>query len=129
VLERLGKGAEVDELEGGVEWVRVQTVGDRRSGWISAAYVRDPRENASEKSTRRQKPPAPAAPALPLAEIARLIIARSIASYSGNCPCPYNVDRAGRRCGKRSAYSRPGGAAPICYESDVTPAMVAGFRQ
>jgi hypothetical protein len=46
-------------------------------------------------------------------------IRQSIAAYSGSCPCPYSVDRAGRRCGARSAYSRPGGAAPLCYASDV----------
>lgn len=31
--------------------------------------------------------------------IAWRIIAESIARYPGNCPCPYNTDRAGRRCG------------------------------
>jgi hypothetical protein len=46
-------------------------------------------------------------------------IRQSIAAYSGSCPCPYSTDRAGRRCGGRSAYSRPGGAAPLCYASDV----------
>ncbi|HZG46733.1 MAG TPA: hypothetical protein VEZ41_10800 [Allosphingosinicella sp.] len=46
-------------------------------------------------------------------------IRQSIAAYSGSCPCPYSVDRAGRRCGGRSAYSKPGGAAPLCYPADV----------
>ena len=32
-------------------------------------------------------------------EIARLLVARSIAAYPGSCPCPENLDRAGRRCG------------------------------
>jgi len=62
-------------------------------------------------------------------EIKKAIIQASLATYSGSCPCPYNVDRAGRRCGKRSAYSRPGGASPICFEEDVTPAMVEAYRQ
>lgn len=61
-------------------------------------------------------------------EIKQMLISRSLASYPGNCPCPHNLDRAGRRCGKRSAYLRPGGASPLCYESDVTPEMVAAFR-
>lgn len=52
------------------------------------------------------------------AEVQRAI-RQSIAAYSGSCPCPYSVDRRGRRCGARSAYSRPGGAAPLCYPSDV----------
>ena len=37
---------------------------------------------------------------------------------SGSCDCPYDTDRRGRSCGKRSAYSRPGGRSPICYVRD-----------
>lgn len=62
------------------------------------------------------------------AQIRRDIVRQSIANYPGNCPCPYNTDRAGRRCGGRSAYSRPGGYAPKCYPSDVTAAEVARAR-
>jgi hypothetical protein len=62
------------------------------------------------------------------ADIKQAIIAESIASYSGSCPCPYNQDRGGRSCGKRSAYSRPGGASPVCYEQDVTTKMVRDYR-
>jgi len=62
-------------------------------------------------------------------EIRQRIIRESIASYPGSCPCPYNTDRAGRRCGARSAYSRPGGYAPLCFSSDVGQAdVVAGRR-
>ena len=56
------------------------------------------------------------------------IIASSIAAYSGSCPCPYSTDRAGRRCWGRSAYSRPGGASPKCYRSDISDAEVARWR-
>jgi hypothetical protein len=63
------------------------------------------------------------------AQIKQEIIKVSIANYSGNCPCPYNRDRAGRSCGRRSAYSRPGGAAPLCYERDVTQKMVDDYRK
>lgn len=62
------------------------------------------------------------------AQVKQQLIRQSIASYPGSCPCPYNVDRAGRRCGARSAYSRPGGYAPLCYPGDVTPAMVRAAR-
>jgi hypothetical protein len=61
-------------------------------------------------------------------DIAQRIIAESLANYSGNCPCPYNTDRAGRRCGKRSAYSKPGGYSPICYKEDVTPTMIKSYQ-
>ena len=63
------------------------------------------------------------------AEIKQEIIKQSIASYKGSCPCPYSVDRAGRMCGRRSAYSRPGGASPVCYEKDVTEKMVEDYRK
>lgn len=63
------------------------------------------------------------------AEIKQILIEESIAGYTGNCPCPYNVDRAGRRCGKRSAYSRPGGASPLCYAKDVSDEMVKEYRK
>ena len=80
--------------------------------------------------------PAEAAPVSAAAAQARLsddqirdrIIASSIAAYSGSCPCPYSTDRAGRRCGGRSAYSRPGGASPKCYRSDISDAQVARWR-
>lgn len=42
-------------------------------------------------------------------EIKQELISNSIARYPGRCPCPYNTDRAGRSCGSRSAYARPGG--------------------
>lgn len=63
------------------------------------------------------------------AQIRSEIVRQSIADYPGNCPCPYNRDRAGRSCGRRSAYSRPGGYAPKCYPSDVTAAEVAARRR
>ena len=63
------------------------------------------------------------------AEIKQEIIKQSIARYKGTCSCPYSVDRAGRMCGRRSAYSKPGGASPSCYEKDVTPKMVVDYRK
>jgi len=61
-------------------------------------------------------------------EVRQALIAASLATYPGNCPCPYDVDRAGRSCGRRSAYSRPGGRSPRCYESDITDSDVKAFR-
>ncbi len=57
------------------------------------------------------------------------LIDQSIRNYSGRCPCPYHTDRAGRRCGKRSAYSRRGGYAPLCYPADITPQMLAEAKK
>lgn len=63
------------------------------------------------------------------AQVKQAIIRQSIANYSGSCPCPYSIARNGSRCGGRSAYSRPGGASPICYARDVTAAQVAAYRR
>jgi hypothetical protein len=63
------------------------------------------------------------------AEIRKRIIAESIEAYSGNCPCPYNMASNGSRCGRRSAYDREGGDAPLCYPRDVTDEMVAEYRE
>lgn len=62
-------------------------------------------------------------------QIKKQIIAASIASYPGKCPCPYNVTRNGSACGGRSAYSKPGGYAPICYDRDVTSQMIADYKK
>lgn len=40
------------------------------------------------------------------------------AAVSGSCDCPYDTDKRGRSCGKRSAYSRPSGRSPVCYIRD-----------
>ena len=63
------------------------------------------------------------------AEIKKGIISESIASYPGNCTCPYNTMRNGRKCGGRSAYSKPGGYSPICYDRDITPQMIARHKK
>lgn len=62
-------------------------------------------------------------------EVKQAIIQLSLAEYPGNCPCPYNKDRAGHSCGRRSAYSKPGGYEPICYPADVTPEMIQQYRE
>jgi hypothetical protein len=49
------------------------------------------------------------------------LIAHSRAEFSGECPCPYDVDQSGRGCGKRSAYSNTGASTVLCYPKDVLP--------
>jgi hypothetical protein len=61
-------------------------------------------------------------------EIRQRIVQQSIQSYPGNCPCPYHVDRVGRRCGARSAWGRPGGYSPVCYTNEVTNEMIEKYR-
>jgi len=62
-------------------------------------------------------------------QIAQEIIRESLANYRGNCPCPYNIASNGSSCGRRSAYSRPGGYAPICYAGDISQRMIADYKR
>lgn len=63
------------------------------------------------------------------AQVKARMIKQSIAAYPGNCPCPYNTARNGSSCGGRSAWSRGGGHAPLCYPADITKAQVAANRR
>jgi len=92
---------------------------------IASADASDasPRQQAAPKPEKtKKKPPTDA-------QIKQILIDESIAAYSGNCPCPYNTASNGSRCGRRSAYSREGGEAPLCYPKDVSAAMVQEWRE
>jgi|SRR5215216_6029292 len=93
-----------------------------------------------EKAAATHVPEKPAPPdikrkvegALTAAAIAAIIVQASRAQYHARgkpCACPDDTMRNGRACGSRSAYSRPGGAAPLCYPTNVTPAMIESYRQ
>lgn len=72
-----------------------------------------------------------AAIVLTAAAIAALIVAESRRQYHARgkpCACPDDSMRNGRACGGRSAYSRPGGAAPLCYPTDVSETMIKAYR-
>jgi len=57
------------------------------------------------------------------------MIYQSWQKYPDNCPCPYSQDAIGHTCGGRSAYTRPGGYAPLCYHSDISREMVRVFKK
>lgn len=62
-------------------------------------------------------------------QVRHMMMRDSIAAYPGRCPCPYNRARNGSRCGRQSAWSRPGGYAPLCYERDISDRMVEKYRK
>jgi hypothetical protein len=65
------------------------------------------------------------------AAITAIIIAASVAAYKAMgrpCACPEDTMRNGRICGGSSAWSRPGGFKPLCYATDITPAMINAYR-
>lgn len=66
------------------------------------------------------------------AAVTNSIIQQSVPDYLATghpCACPYNLASNGSHCGGRSAYSRRGGASPICYPDQVTPEMILQWRR
>ncbi len=105
------------------EWRHVE--GERFSGWVHGGYL-TPRN--SPNTSVASIPQNTKSPQLSDSQIRHELINRSIAHYRGACPCPYNVRRNGKRCGPDSLYSIPGGASPLCYERDISAAMIADYR-
>ncbi len=124
LIDRLGSREAVSVLEQRDAWARVRVERTQKEGWI-------PTKRIGSKAPAREvpQPVAKIAPPLATAAIAKLLIAASISNYSGSCACPYQTDRGGRSCGRRSAYSRPGGFSPLCFTKDITPEMVAEYRR
>jgi hypothetical protein len=64
-------------------------------------------------------------------QIRQRIIQQSVRAYLAighPCACTCGLTRQGSPCGVRSAYTRPGGARPICYPSDVNDQMISDWR-
>jgi hypothetical protein len=100
--------------------------------WVRAAFIFGaitiaPAVLAADERQAEQNAPA-AAKRQSDSQLKRRMIAESIAAYDGRCPCPYSTMSNGRQCGRRSAWSKPGGESPLCYESDVTAEMVEAYR-
>jgi hypothetical protein len=86
-------------------------------------------EPAREQPQKKIEETIPPAAILSKAVVIKALIAESIASYPGPCACSYQRDRRGHMCGARSAHDRPGGYSPLCTEADITPAMIAAYRE
>jgi hypothetical protein len=111
---------------------------DEQAGFVpsaSAGKSTEPPIVTAGELMQQKAPPGPAAPQgsdsaeakssqsgfeLSASQV-KALITHSRAEFSGECPCPYDVDNAGRSCGKRSAYSRTGASAVLCYPKDVVP--------
>lgn len=133
ILDRLDLGRKVTLLGQENGWSHVRDDLTQRDGWLSSRLLnneppKEKREPDKPKPSEPKKVDPPNLPTLTDATIIARIISESISGYPGNCPCPYNRDRAGHKCGGRSAYSRPGGYSPVCYPTDVTRAMIDAFR-
>ncbi|MFT6674547.1 MAG: hypothetical protein ACJAVM_000730 [Sulfitobacter sp.] len=126
------KGAKLILLQdtGGTDgWSKVsgQISGTPVTGWMASRYVSLTPPAASGKPTSKPKRSVAVPTSREITRARKDLIQQSIANYSGNCPCPYNRDRGGRKCGKRSAWSKPGGYAPLCYDSDVSRSRLTAY--
>ncbi len=132
ILNRLPDGMEVGELSRRDDWVEIRHPISAIEGWVSARRLGETPPQTEETRTEEQPRPKrkepPGIEVLSDAAIVARLIALDAAAYSGNCRCPENRDRAGRRCGARSAYSKPGGWSPLCYPGDVSRKAIADFR-
>lgn len=105
------------EGQDGYKWYEVRLDESGVIGWVRSDLVTTELMDAPaeiEDSNLSEPATAPTPAAAPAADPTTPV--RS--AYTGTCDCPYDLTSNGQRCGGRSAYSRPGGAAPVCYVGD-----------
>ena len=131
IIDRFDTGRKVFLMEHVGDWSRIRDDLTQHEGWIATRFLSETETRTKAAPAKKEKKPEEieiAIPAVPDSVLIQRIIAESLDSYPSSCACPYSRDRAGRRCGKRSAYSKPGGYSPVCFPSDVTKAMIDAFR-
>lgn len=125
VIGQLNQGARVRLVETSGGWTRI--ISSLGKGWMSSRYLASTRPPTNQAQPRQPVRQVAVPTRREIRDARAAIIRQSIASYPGSCPCPYNRDRGGRRCGGRSAWSRPGGYSPICYDSDVSESRIQTY--
>lgn len=129
IVSKLARGTKVymNGSKSG-KWIPIAVDKSDVIGWMYGDFLKEtkPVINATPKQTTKKRSIATPT-SREIREARKAIIRQSIRSYPGSCPCPYNRDRAGRKCGGRSAWSRPGGYSPSCYASDVTDARLKTY--
>lgn len=128
-VDRLNRGMEVTEVERRNDWVKIRHPITAREGWVSARLLGTVRPADATPAEPQEEQVRTPPNRLTDAAIVALLIAQSRRSYPGNCACPDDTDRAGRRCGARSAHSKPRGRSPLCYPEDVSEAAIAAYRR
>jgi len=109
LLAKLPPGQELFKISDSGKWTRVNVATLNVWGYVPSSRISD--ECVVGTEIHRSD--------LGHQETAHILMRESLRGYGGSCPCPYNSDRAGRSCGARSAYSRPGGKSPLCYARDI----------
>ena len=129
VVGAFSRGAKlvIHETSGGWSRVSGQSTTHSLSGWMASRFL------SADKPAVQIVAPAPkkrriAVPtSREVTQARKTLISQSIAGHNGNCACPYQRDRANRKCGKRSAWSKPGGYEPLCYDSDINISRLTSF--
>jgi hypothetical protein len=63
-------------------------------------------------------------------DIKQGVMTQARAAYHDDCMCPYDLDKKTHHfCLDHSAYKGPHGNAIVCYDQDVTPAMMTAYRR
>ncbi len=127
ILDRLKLGKRVMVLAHEGQWSRVRDDLTQREGWVASRLLSDD-EPVAKREAPDVKETVEVKPKISPSIIIQRIIAESIAGYPGTCACPYSTDRRGRKCGSRSAHSKPGGYSPICFAGDVTRSMIEAYN-
>jgi SH3-like domain-containing protein len=131
IIDRFDAGRKVFLMEQAGDWSRIRDDLTQHEGWIATRFLSETETKTKAAPAKKEKKPEEIEVAVPVVRdsvLIQRIIAESLESYPSSCACPYSRDRAGRRCGKRSAYSKPGGYSPVCFPGDVTKAMIEAFR-
>lgn len=131
IIDRFDSSRKVFLMERAGDWSRIRDDLTQHEGWIATRFLSEIEARTKAAPAKTEKKPEEievAVPVVPDSVLIQRIIAESLDSYPSSCACPYSRDRAGRHCGKRSAYSKPGGYSPVCFPGDVTKAMIDAFR-
>ena len=99
VKDRFDVGRPIEVLEKSKDWSRVRDKLTQREGWVASFLIAESEpELKAVKPTSTPQKTISRSNALSDSAVVNLIIEQSLRSYPGSCPCPYNTDRAGRRC-------------------------------
>jgi len=96
------------------KWVKVITDEDLVQNFVDKASIRTNKTSRNYTSARTVTKAVTSDEQMPLRR-----------PYHGQrCPCPYDYAINESNCGGRSAYSRGGGASPLCYAPSKTLRLV-----
>ncbi|WP_082376591.1 SH3 domain-containing protein [Ahrensia marina] len=109
IVGKLAAGTRILVASRDGAWRQIQMPSNFRNAWVHGDYL-------TERALGVPKPQSLISTPRPKAKVARSGAGTPVRSpRTGSCDCPYDRMRNGARCGGRSAWSRPGGRSPICF--------------